>query len=68
MVIHIMNYVDVIVLLIVLLIVSLIIFIQVIASKKPKKEGTKCTWCPLGKERVAHRLKKDYYDSKKKKR
>lgn len=61
-----MNYVDVIVLLIVLLIVSLIIFLQFRASKKAKKEGRKCTCCPLGKDKVAHRLKKDYYNSKKK--
>ena len=52
MVIHIMNYVDIIVLLIVLLIVFLIIFLQVRASKKAKKEGRKCTCCPLGKDKV----------------
>lgn len=68
MVIHIMNYVDVIVLLIVLLIVFLIVFLQFRASRKAKKEGRKCTCCPLGKDKVAHRLKKDYYNSKKKRR
>ena len=66
MVVHIMNYVDVIVLLIVLLIVALIIFLEIISSKKSKKEGRRCTSCPLGKDKIARRIKKDYYNSKKK--
>ena len=58
MVVHIMNYVDVIVLLIVLLIVALIIFLEIISSKKAKKEGRRCTSCPLGKDKIARRIKR----------